>query len=286
MPVGNFNLLKTLVEHLKNVASHSQKNLMTVSNLGICFAPTLMRGPDESSLSIMEIKYSNVVANTLIEEYDSIFNGPRMNRPKRQQNNQQQQNQQQYNFQQPLYENNVDDDLAQFAIKSSNYHTSRPLNTFISSNPIPNVDIRPINDIKTYSYDQPMIVPMEQSCNHQFHNNPQQQSHSHLVHQQPSHFRHLQQHHLGGSMNNSLNFIGYANSQTSSHPNSLNYSTNSLNTGFLNDQYNNIDQMPFYSLDSNKLLYRSGTAITLYPCKGDTESELSFEPNEIITDGK
>lgn len=52
---------------------------MTVSNLGICFAPTLMRGPDESTLSIMEIKYSNVVANTLIEDYDSIFNDPRMN---------------------------------------------------------------------------------------------------------------------------------------------------------------------------------------------------------------
>lgn len=73
LPVKNFKMLKILVEHLKNVASHSQKNLMTVSNLGICFAPTLMRGPEENASSIMEIKYSNVVANTLIEAYDSIF---------------------------------------------------------------------------------------------------------------------------------------------------------------------------------------------------------------------
>lgn len=86
LPDGNFTLLKTLVEHLKNVASHSDKNLMTVSNLGICFAPTLMRGPEESALSIMEIRYSNVVANTLIEEYDYIFNDPRMNNPQSQQN--------------------------------------------------------------------------------------------------------------------------------------------------------------------------------------------------------
>lgn len=47
---------------------------MTVSNLGICLAPTLMRGPDESAPSIIEIRYSNVVTNTLIEDYDTIFN--------------------------------------------------------------------------------------------------------------------------------------------------------------------------------------------------------------------
>lgn len=46
---------------------------MTISNLGICFAPTLMRGPDDSAPSIAEIRYSNVVTTTLIEEYDLIF---------------------------------------------------------------------------------------------------------------------------------------------------------------------------------------------------------------------
>lgn len=75
LPFANFSLLKILVEHLRKVARHSHTNRMTVSNLGICFGPTLMRGTDES---MSEIKYSNIVTNTLIEEFDSIFNDPRV----------------------------------------------------------------------------------------------------------------------------------------------------------------------------------------------------------------
>lgn len=289
LPVGNFNLLKILVEHLRNVASHSQKNLMTVSNLGICFAPTLMRGPEENSLSIMEIKYSNVVANTLIEDYDSIFNDPRMNQPQQSYQN----TSQNIRYTPTTHINNLDDqfnlglpsqryqnqasipasnishpskpfkcqngsnDLAQFALKSYD-HTSRPT-TFIS-NAIPPIDIRPINDLKTYSFDQALMVPAEQPYQH-----------------------------LGGSMNNSLNYIGYLGSQTSSHPNSLNYSSSSLNNGTLGDQYNNANPMssfPYYSLHTSKLPYRTDKVITLYACVADTESELSFGPNEVITDGK
>lgn len=79
LPNENFALLKILVLHLRRVSQHSHKNLMTVSNLGICFAPTLMRGPDENSLAIADIKYSNVVATALIEGYDAIFESPREN---------------------------------------------------------------------------------------------------------------------------------------------------------------------------------------------------------------
>lgn len=369
LPVRNFTLLKILVKHLKNVASHSQTNLMTVSNLGICFAPTLMRGPEETASSIMEIKYSNVVASTLIEDYDSIFNDPRLNlihqQQQQQQNNQnqpqyhsndhlnshnnnnnsinnniqqnhqhqvqfttstphpmiqqnhdeqfglglpppppsnnqrqqqqqritQQQNQylhsQQQQHQQSNYpvdssincpnkpfkcQNGNSNDLAQFALKSYDHPPpSRPTPTFISTSSIPSLDIRPINDLKTYSYDQALMVPSERQ--HQNSYNP-----------------------MGGSMNNSLNYIGFPNnnSQPSSHMNSLNYSSNSLNSGTLGDhpyinQSNYINQQnsyPYYSLNANKLPYRSNKVVTLYACVADTESELSFGPNEVIVDGK
>lgn len=288
LPVENFTLLKLLVEHLRNVANHSQKNLMTASNLGICFAPTLVRGPEESSQPLTDIKYSNVVTNTLIEEYDTIFNDTTTNQQRQSYQNMSQpprqgstinlsnhadqfglglpsQNQYQNNTTMPVNHPNKPfkclkggSDLAQFALKSYDHHTSRP-NTFISST-IPPIDIRPINDLKTYSFDQALMVPGEQRYQH-----------------------------LGGSMNNSLNYISYLGSQTSSHPNSLNYSSNSLNNVILGDQYNNqsqINSFPYYPLQATKLPYRSNKVITLYACVADTESELSFGPNEVITDGK
>lgn len=280
LPSRNFHLLKIIVKHLRNVANHSQKNLMTVSNLGICFAPTLMRGPDENSLSMGEVKYSNVVANTLIEKYDSIFNDPRLDQaqnltqPSIRHNSVLGMNKydeqfgleiagQRYQEKQPSIPNvnngnkpfrcyEGSNDLAQFAL------TSRP-NTFIF-NSIPSIDIRPINDLKTYSYDQAVMVPAEQS---------------------------YQQ--LGGSMNNSLNHVGYLGSQTSSHPNSLSYSSNSLNNGLYAEQLNTSVPMSTFrygSHQANKMLYRSDKVITLYACVADTESELTFGPNEVITDGE
>lgn len=43
LPKTNFTVLKLLIQHLVNVANKSEKNLMTVSNLGVCFGPTLLR---------------------------------------------------------------------------------------------------------------------------------------------------------------------------------------------------------------------------------------------------
>lgn len=215
LPIRNFTLLKILVEHLRKVAINSQKNLMTVSNLGICFAPTLMRGPDESSLSIMEIKYSNVVANTLIEDYDSIFNDPRLTNP-----------QQSYN---PNYTP---------AISNNHDHQYGSQNQF------------------------GLALPSQSYQNH-FVDEP---------------------------VSNSLNYVGYLGSQygsinsypwSSSHPNSLDYSsTTSINNG------NQLNLFPYYTIQPNKMPYRSNRVITLYACVADTESELSFGPNEIINDGK
>jgi len=248
-----------------------------------------MRGPEENVLSIMEIKYSNVVANTLIEEYDSIFNDPRMNHPQQPYPDSSQlnrcrpinhvinhddsfglglPNQQYHNLpssaptintghpNKPFKFQNGSNDLAQFALKSYD-HTSRQA-PFISNSIAP-MDIRPINDMKTYSFDQALIVPAEQAYQH-----------------------------LGGSMNNSMNYLGYLDNHPS-HTNSLNYSSGSLTCGPLGERYNSPNPMnsfPYYALNTNKVPYRSNKVVTLYACVGDTESELSFGPNEIINDGK
>lgn len=45
---------------------------MPVSNLGVCFGPTLLWARDESVAAFMDIKFASVVVEILIEEYDSV----------------------------------------------------------------------------------------------------------------------------------------------------------------------------------------------------------------------
>lgn len=189
---------------------------MTVSNLGICFAPTLMRGPDESSSSIMEIKYSNVVANTLIEEYDSIFNDPRLHQP---------QHQSYQSLPIPLQQ-------PQPTRQQINYPTSAAA-THVNNNHDDHFGLG---------------LPSVPSYYHQ----------SRYMQQQVP----------------TMSSLPY-------YPN--NTSTNSFQYYPVNT---NLNSYQYYSLNSNKLPYRSNKVITLYACVADTESELSFGPNEVIVDGK
>ena len=55
-----------------SVAAKSDKNLMTVSNLGVCFGPTLLRPEEETMAAIMDIKFCNVVVEIMIENYDQV----------------------------------------------------------------------------------------------------------------------------------------------------------------------------------------------------------------------
>lgn len=57
-----------------SVAAKSDKNLMTISNLGVCFGPTLLRPEEETVASIMDLKFYNIVVEILIENYEKIFN--------------------------------------------------------------------------------------------------------------------------------------------------------------------------------------------------------------------
>uniref|UniRef100_A0AAR2LX00 Rho GTPase-activating protein 42 n=1 Tax=Pygocentrus nattereri TaxID=42514 RepID=A0AAR2LX00_PYGNA len=73
LPEKNKEMLDILIKHLFVVSTHSQKNLMTVSNLGVIFGPTLMRSQEETVAAMMNIKFQNIVVEILIENYEKIF---------------------------------------------------------------------------------------------------------------------------------------------------------------------------------------------------------------------
>ena len=61
------------MRHLSGVAAASHTNLMTKSNLGVCFGPTLLRSEEESMASIMDIKFCNIVVEHCLEYLEDIF---------------------------------------------------------------------------------------------------------------------------------------------------------------------------------------------------------------------
>ncbi|XP_068935801.1 rho GTPase-activating protein 42 [Petaurus breviceps papuanus] len=73
LPEKNREMLDILIRHLVKVSLHSQQNLMTVSNLGVIFGPTLMRAQEETVAAMMNIKFQNIVVEILIEHYEKIF---------------------------------------------------------------------------------------------------------------------------------------------------------------------------------------------------------------------
>lgn len=46
---------------------------MSESNLAVCFGPTLLRPERETVASILELKFYNVLVETMLENYDEIF---------------------------------------------------------------------------------------------------------------------------------------------------------------------------------------------------------------------
>lgn len=73
LPDTNRRILEILIRHLAKVAANSGKNLMTISNLGVCFGPTLLRPAEESVAALVDIKFCNIVVEILIEHWQKIF---------------------------------------------------------------------------------------------------------------------------------------------------------------------------------------------------------------------
>ncbi|KAJ8683220.1 hypothetical protein QAD02_019012 [Eretmocerus hayati] len=76
LPKPNCNVLLLLIKHLHKVALKCDKNLMTVGNLAVCFGPTLLRPEEETVASIMDIKFYNIVVEILIENCERITASP------------------------------------------------------------------------------------------------------------------------------------------------------------------------------------------------------------------
>ncbi|XP_072309131.1 rho GTPase-activating protein 42 isoform X2 [Eucyclogobius newberryi] len=76
LPGRNREMLELLIKHLVTVSTQSQFNLMTVSNLGVVFGPTLMRSQEETVAAMMNIKFQNIVVEILIENCIKIFDQP------------------------------------------------------------------------------------------------------------------------------------------------------------------------------------------------------------------
>uniref|UniRef100_A0A8C2HDI2 Oligophrenin 1 n=1 Tax=Cyprinus carpio TaxID=7962 RepID=A0A8C2HDI2_CYPCA len=73
LPERNREMLELLIKHL---VSHSTENLMTVSNMGVIFGPTLMRAEEETVAAMLDIKFQNIVMEILIEDYDKVRHAP------------------------------------------------------------------------------------------------------------------------------------------------------------------------------------------------------------------
>lgn len=76
LPEKNRTMLEILAKHLLRVSSHNGQNLMTVSNLGMIFGPTLMRSQEETVAAMMNIKFQNIVVEIIIENCNKIFGEP------------------------------------------------------------------------------------------------------------------------------------------------------------------------------------------------------------------
>ncbi|KAJ8728479.1 hypothetical protein PYW07_006175 [Mythimna separata] len=73
LPPPNREMLALVITHLRNVAARCDKNLMSSSNLAVCFGPTLLRPERETVASILELKFYNVLVETLLEHYEQVF---------------------------------------------------------------------------------------------------------------------------------------------------------------------------------------------------------------------
>ncbi|XP_044293784.1 oligophrenin-1 isoform X2 [Varanus komodoensis] len=75
LPDKNREMLEILIRHLVHVCEHSRENLMSPSNMGVIFGPTLMRAQEDTVAAMMNIKFQNIVVEILIEHFDKIYSG-------------------------------------------------------------------------------------------------------------------------------------------------------------------------------------------------------------------
>ncbi|XP_018410240.1 PREDICTED: oligophrenin-1 [Nanorana parkeri] len=76
LPDNHREMLELIIRHLSRVCEYSKENLMSPSNMGVIFGPTLMRAQEDTVAAMMNIKFQNIVVELLIEHCNKIFCGP------------------------------------------------------------------------------------------------------------------------------------------------------------------------------------------------------------------
>ncbi|XP_053330164.1 oligophrenin-1 isoform X2 [Spea bombifrons] len=76
LPDNHREMLELIIRHLSRVCEYSKENLMSPSNMGVIFGPTLMRAQEDTVAAMMNIKFQNIVVELLIEHCNKIFSGP------------------------------------------------------------------------------------------------------------------------------------------------------------------------------------------------------------------
>jgi hypothetical protein len=67
---ANYATLKYLTCHLAKIATFEEDNKMNEANLGIVWGPTLI---DSGKVDAVDLKFSSLVVEVIIANYDQIF---------------------------------------------------------------------------------------------------------------------------------------------------------------------------------------------------------------------
>ncbi|XP_077656935.1 beta-chimaerin-like isoform X6 [Urocitellus parryii] len=74
LPPAHYETLWYLMIHLKKVTMNEKDNFMNAENLGIVFGPTLMRPPEDRTLTTLhDMQYQKLIVQILIENEDVLF---------------------------------------------------------------------------------------------------------------------------------------------------------------------------------------------------------------------
>ncbi|XP_050304226.1 rho GTPase-activating protein 26 isoform X2 [Anthonomus grandis grandis] len=285
----NFEVLKILIKHLTNVAEKSEKNLMTISNLGVCFGPTLLRPEEETVASIMDLKFYNIVVEILIENYNRLFfTEPLV--PKFGQlppNNHLPTDSGETYAGNKVYSGGQPVRVSPSYRNPPGYNPSVPYNITVSSyidqQPLP-INLyssipEPISDSIMYGMSRSEHRPSNHQRFKQYNSssiNSQSESNIPQTITSPTNFR---QNRLGA-------FSGGDSNETSSSNDSLSSTSRDGNTVISGIPKKHERANLSVAYPKSYKAQGNVRVRTLYACLGEHDGELSFEPNQIITNVK
>ncbi|CAG9767048.1 unnamed protein product [Ceutorhynchus assimilis] len=316
IPKSNFDVLKILIKHLTNVANKCDKNRMTVSNLGVCFGPTLLRPELETVASIMDLKFYNIVVEILIENYEKLFfSEPDLCRNPQTiyghltpNNHLPTDANDVYGTNNRIYVNSQPVRVSPSYRQPPGYNQNSPYTVSVSSyieHPTPTSMYstqEPISDSAMYGMSRSDHRPSNHQRFKHFSTSAASQSESNIPQSltSPTNFRHsriaafsVAHSNSTSSSNDSLSsasrdgniVIGSVPKKTKRTSLYGGYATKYKSPGNVTQ----LSQQPGFLTSSGRsspILNRVRRVRTLYACLGENDGELSFEPNQIITNVK